>query len=102
MGYYTTYEVSVHIGNEYFEDLENEIATTSAAEYGNPFDESCKWYEHEKHMKDFSKKHPETVFVLHGEGEESGDIWYKYFHNGKMQEARAKITYDDYDPKKLK
>jgi hypothetical protein len=68
----------------------------------NPFDEQCKWYESDEDMKKISKKYPLTIFVLEGEGEESGDLWKKYFLNGKMQEAKAKITYDEFDEKKLK
>jgi hypothetical protein len=67
----------------------------------NNLDE-CKWYEHEQDMRIFSKLFPEVVFTLKGEGEEPGDLWFKYFQNGKMQKAEAIITYDPFDPKKLK
>ena len=62
----------------------------------------CKWYEHQKHMKHFSKQFPTTLFTLSGEGEEPGDLWKKYFLNGKIQVANAKITYDKFDARKLK
>jgi hypothetical protein len=67
----------------------------------NPCDDSCKWYDHESDMASFSKKYPESLFVLKGEGEESGDIWIKYFLNGKMQRAEAKITFEEFDESKL-
>ena len=67
----------------------------------DPFNESCKWYEHEADMREFSKRYPVVLFTLAGEGEEAGDLWKKYFKNGKMQIAKAVITYDDFDAKKL-
>jgi len=68
----------------------------------NPFGDQTKWYEHENDMKAISKEYPDVILKLEGEGEESGDIWVKYFVNGKMQTAAAKITFDDFDEKKLK
>jgi hypothetical protein len=34
-------------------------------------------------------------------GEEGGDMWKRYYKNGKVQVANAKITYDEYDETKL-
>lgn len=68
----------------------------------NPFEEETKWYNHENDMREISKQFPDVIFQLNGEGEESGDIWVKYFVNGKMQTASAKITFDGFDQKKLK
>lgn len=63
--------------------------------------DACKWYEHESDMIDFSRKFPDVLFTLKGIGEESGDIWTKYFVNGKVQVAKAKIIVDGFDPKSL-
>lgn len=88
-------------------ELNNEkdinIKAVVAAKAGyNPFAEETKWYEHEEHMRAISKEYPDVIFQLNGEGEESGDVWIKYFVNGKMQKAAAKITFDEFDEKKLK
>lgn len=68
----------------------------------DPFEESCKWYDHDKDMVAVSRDFPDTLFELSGEGEESGDIWKKYFLNGKVQVAKAKIIFEEFDVKKLK
>lgn len=64
--------------------------------------EPCKWYDSNEELAEFSKKYPEWLFILSGEGEESGDIWKNYYLNGKVQKAVAKITFDEFDEKKLK
>jgi len=53
-------------------------------------------------MRQYSLKHPNTLFKLSGEGEESGDIWQEYYLNGKMQLVTAQIVFDDFDESKLK
>ena len=67
----------------------------------NPFDDRCKWYEHTEDMLRVSKKYPNVIFSLYGNGEENGDMWVEYFMNGKVQTERAVITYADFDPEKL-
>lgn len=64
--------------------------------------EPCKWYEHDDEMKAFSKKYPQYLFTLKGDGEEAGDMWVKYFLDGKVQTAEAKITFDPFDINSLK
>lgn len=66
----------------------------------NPFEGECKWYDHEKDMHEFSKKYPETLFILKGVSEDN-EQWIKYFLNGKLQFAPAKITFDEFDESKL-
>lgn len=46
--------------------------------------ESLKWYDHERDMKAVSVKNPSVLFILDGEGEEAGDLWRKWFYQGKM------------------
>lgn len=82
-------------GIEYFEGDE------SMCDFDLSCDEASKWHDHEEEMLEMSKKIPEIVFCLHGEGEASEDLWYKYFKNGKIQHCRARIEYDDYDESML-
>jgi|LakMenE18May11ns_1017448.scaffolds.fasta_scaffold9367985_2 hypothetical protein len=61
----------------------------------NPFGDKCKWYDHETNMISVSEKFNGVLFILYGDGDDSEDIWKKYFYNGQMQVANAKITFDE-------
>lgn len=67
----------------------------------NPFEDACKWYEHDEHMRKVSLLHKGTIFILQGEGEGFGDVWRKYYLDGKCQEVKAIITFDEFDESKL-
>lgn len=108
MGYVTRYELKA----QYHEAAtpqaailkltqENGEAGYVLAADGNS-EESGKWYEHEKDLLSFSRQHPHLLFTLNGWGEEAGDIWVKYFHNGKVQKEKASLTLPGFDPAKLK
>lgn len=56
-----------------------------------------KWYNHYNEMVALSKKFPSLYFELEGFGEEHGDMWREYFHNGEGMHSDAKITYDTPD-----
>jgi hypothetical protein len=105
MGYYTRFDLK--ISDRHYEIM-SELLDNSVRDLEYIFDEDgeCvderKWYEHETDMKFISTFYPDVVFTLRGEGEESGDFWFKYFKNGKMQHCPAKITFDEYDEAKLK
>jgi hypothetical protein len=77
------------------EELKREIADQISDNY--LWSDGCKWYDHQKDMRSFSRKYPEVLFILSGEGEESGDMWRAYFKNGKMQFVKAKIVFDDFN-----
>jgi hypothetical protein len=77
------------------EDAEYSINEDGGAE------DPCSWYEHEKDLNDFSRKYPDVLFELYGEGENPGDMWKKYFRNGKMQVCKAELTFPPFDEKKL-
>lgn len=101
MGYYTTYTLSTTQGYDNQEEIEEKLQEISGYSIGFGLNDSCKWYDHENHMKLLSKIYPETTFLLEGEGEESGDIWQKYFKNGKMQVCKAEIVFPAFDESKL-
>ena len=109
MGYRTSYELSI-VKSASPMDQEGVIHQlregSQGASYGLRDDGSAqgglRWYEHEDDLRGFSRKYPELIFRLSGEGEDSGDIWDKYFQNGKMQECKAEIVKPSFDPTKLK
>jgi hypothetical protein len=110
MGYYTSYTLSVDTKEcspgvhesdviHHFRSINEEAKYTLDA-FGEPED-TCKWYDHEKDLKDFSRFYPDAVFELKGEGEESGDMWKLYVKNGKSQRCNAIITFEKFDESKL-
>jgi len=100
VGYYTAYSVEIVPESESARQaIEDDLQLSYAI--GESRD-SCKWYDHEVQMRDFSREFPDHLFELNGEGEESYDIWRKYFKNGKMQSAPAIITFDPFDESKLR
>ena len=104
MGYYTRYSLSVVEGEfdgdpeEILDDIHRK--REDYYQYGF-FEDEIKWYEHDGDMKEFSKMYPDVVFNLYGEGEEAGDIWSKYYKNGKYQVAKAEIVVEPFDESKL-
>lgn len=99
MGYYTWYRIEITPDSE-----EVRAFIDAAANLSYALDEdgdSCKWYNHEDDMLRLSREFPDILFELHGEGEEAGDLWRKYFKNGKVQRCPAIITYDAFDESKL-
>jgi hypothetical protein len=106
MGYYTTYHLDIQGKGIDFDKYEifEEIGIISR--YGEEMFEDgsayeIKWYSHEEDMTQISKKYPDLLFILNGNGEENGDIWRKHFKNGKTHFSKAKIVFDDFDPEKF-
>lgn len=98
MGYYTHYTVEVApLTPEIDEEINDNDDYYAIQEYSD----AAKWYDHDDDMKRLSIKHPESLFKLTGEGEESGDLWIKYYKNGKMPYCPAIVTYEEFDESKL-
>ena len=120
MGYYTDYELTVEFyardklsGKETYRSLD----TLTAEEISKELDKmgvfdtidliggwcyaNCKWYEHDHDMLLLSWKFPDVLFTLHGIGENSDDMWYAYYLNGKMQYCPAQIEYDEFSAQRL-
>ncbi len=105
MGYSTRYSLTVESAKSFKKQLakiirENENMSYALEEDGSTC-QDCKWYDCDEDMLAISKKHPDVLFVLSGEGEESGDLWRTYYKAGKMQHAQAIIAFESYDPEKM-
>jgi len=98
MGYYTEYSLTAENSQE---DIKARIEEVSG--YSDLFTgEKWKWYDHEEDCKAVSKEFPNVLIELEGIGEESPDLWRKYFKNGKMQICRGQITYPKFSEDLLK
>ncbi len=83
MGYYTQFTIDVEYPHGYDGEILRDVFSPTYGELriGRELYE-MKWYDHEREMIEFSKKHPNLEFILTGEGEERDDVWKKYFKNG--------------------
>ena len=109
MGYYTRYSLDLMgmaidekpetIIREFLEDYDD---VSYAIDVNGDSEDATKWYDHEDDLKVFSQNYPKVIFILTGEGEKAGDLWKKYFLNGKCQKVEATITYEGFDQSKLK
>lgn len=66
------------------------------------YGDDCTWYDWEDDMREFSCLFPEVLFTLEGRGDDQGDHWSAYIQAGKVQVCKARITFEDYDPEKMK
>lgn len=65
---------------------------------GSPI-EPGKWYTHEVDLAEFSRHHPEVLFILDFLCD--GDHHRKYFKGGLVQRALVRIVFDEFDISKL-
>lgn len=101
MGYNTKYALDIRgVGNAEKAEIISMLRVESEdAELGLTMDgktrEPVKWYDWKTEMEVFSKKHPECMFVLEGHGESRDDVWRCYFRNGRIQMAKAKVSFEE-------
>lgn len=113
MGYYTAYTMDLldPATQKALPDEKYEAAQTKAVEllrekgvinYALDEDLGCcetaKWYEYDEDILEISKQMPDVLFCVHGEGEETGDIWDHYFLNGKSQRCDVEIRMPPFNP----
>jgi len=110
MGYCTSYELSIIEGNITINEIYDQwnMGKIHFEGFDYAIDEDgmriddVKWYDHVDDMRVLSKLFPDVLFLLYGEGEDSGDVWKKYFKNGKMHNCSTFITFEEYDESQLR
>lgn len=108
MGYYTNYSLKYEPFNPDTEArfkkvylAQTEYGIRSAVDENGYTRDSLKWYEWPNDMKRVSELLPDLLFTLHGEGEETGDMWNAYFLGGKVHYAPAEVFFPPFDPNEL-
>lgn len=94
MGYFTTYDVEITDKEMNYVDDDRKIHQEIQTEFDVIFGEESKWYDYEENMKEFSKKYPDLIFTIHGNGEGNNDIWREYFLNGESQHTEAQLVFE--------
>lgn len=106
MGYYTNYALSAKAYNEKIpveriRQLEDEIAVMNVFDedgnYENGWYGFVKWYDNEEDMGLLSRRFPEFLFYLEGDGESYGDHWGCYYLNGTVMRDVIVTQYLDFD-----
>lgn len=111
MGYYTSYNLSVFRYSEtvFWEDLPWKDLNAAVASIDSGIFEAwaegewgcnAKWYSQDADMWKLSVQFPDILFLLHGDGEDSDDVWDEYWQNGCMQHCHMKMP--PYDEMKMK
>jgi hypothetical protein len=101
MGYETEYQLEVPEYQlkavlKHIESLDLPWKETILEALGLWGSSPVKWYGHEEDMAKIAEPFPDTLFTLHGVGEEFPDVWVKYFLNGEIRQGKATITYPKY------
>lgn len=102
MGYNTSHRVSITDaeGNDVTAQHIGLVAAQSGYDEDQLLDgEECKWYDENEDMLALSEQHPNLVFRVDGDGEESGDIWTHWYKAGQLQQWDADVRRPDAPPR---
>lgn len=107
MGYYTSYNMEIETDPNSTKPTLDELEELTGygweelSDFEYRTEDDCKWYEHDEHMIQLSKKYSKCVFTLRGEGEETGDLWLTYYKDGKLKTYRPEIEFPPFDEDEL-
>lgn len=111
MGYETAFSLTVTkipgtnapLSDQYLEQIADALDDLGVMEYIEKGKSSvvangyCKWYDYGEDMTELSKKFPQAMFELYGDGEDSDDFWRNYYIAGAEQGGYAQIVYPALD-----
>lgn len=94
MGYYTYYSLNLISGpEEEFEKMLKDINEITGLDFSEDNCQEATWYESDKDMLMLSKRYPDLVVSLSGDGECSDDLWETRYRNGESEFNRM-----DFEP----
>mgnify|MGYP003480903412 FL=1 len=104
MGYCTTFVISVEDGDPSegeFDRISHMLETYEDFEFwGDEWVASdVKWYDYNDDMQRLSKEFPQFRFYVHGDGDDSDDLWEDHWQDGRYQHCCAEIP--PYDPTQM-
>lgn len=98
MGYYTYFSLQVNpMPEEYHPLWEEEYYGGKLKNLTTGNIDTMKWYHHKEEMLEISKKYPEFVFILDGEGEDSADVWREFYRNGESYRWELQYNLPQFD-----
>jgi hypothetical protein len=78
-----------------YKELDNDLGTAfSQSNYSEHFG---KWYDYEKDMLVFSRKHPTCLFTLQITPEYESTTWKEYYQNGKHYTVEPIVVWPEFD-----
>lgn len=105
VGYYTTFKMGVESNEDNDTESLKQFQYDIDSEYEFGSEElqldwlihgdcdNMKWYDHHEDMCELSKRYPNLLLWLTGNGEESGDIWKAWYRNGKSVVVKPKLDF---------
>lgn len=101
MGYRTDFVICIEDGDASEKDIERITEMLNSFESFESWGDewiasSVKWYNYGPDMCALSKAFPHLSFYVHGDGDDSDDLWEDHWQDGKFQHCYAIIP--DYDP----
>ena len=95
MGYYTYFTLDVTPDTpEQLPALFEQITDYSFSNIGN---DSIKWYDVDSNMCDISRRFPNHIFTLHGNGKDFDDKWQAVYVNGQFSKVYAELIFPTID-----